>query len=98
MVAVFLLIMRDRDLTGVLAGVLASGPLYLAFGFVLAKFGYQRKTLKEMRAETPKKSSSKADKAKSDDDEQPAGPRPKPPPTKRTGGGQRQRPKSRKSR
>ena len=32
-------------------GLLASLPLYLAFGAVLAKFGYSRKTLRELRAE-----------------------------------------------
>ena len=36
---------------GLFAGMLASGPLYLAFGGVLAKFGYQRKTLKDLKAQ-----------------------------------------------
>ena len=40
----------------VIGGLLASGPLYLGLGYVLAKFGYQRKTLAEMR--TPRASPS----------------------------------------
>src|SRR6478672_479134 len=38
---------------GLFAGLLSSGPMYLLFGGVLAKFGYQRKTMKELRAERP---------------------------------------------
>ncbi len=36
--------MARQDLA-ILGGLLVSGPLYLGFGYVLAKFGYQRKTL-----------------------------------------------------
>lgn len=36
---------------GLFAGLLSSGPMYLVFGGVLAKFGYQRKTLKDLRAD-----------------------------------------------
>ena len=56
MSVVFLLLFRDGNTLGAIAGVLVSGPLYLGFGWILAKFGYQRKTLSEMRtprAETP---------------------------------------------
>lgn len=35
---------------GLFAGLLSSGPMYLVFGGVLAKFGYQRKTMKDLRA------------------------------------------------
>ena len=35
------------------AGLLASGPMYVAFGAILAKFGYQRKTLRDLRAARP---------------------------------------------
>jgi hypothetical protein len=49
MTAVFLLIFNDGNTAGAVAGVLVSGPLYLGFGWLLAKFGYQRKTLKELR-------------------------------------------------
>ncbi len=38
---------------GLFAGLLSSGPMYLLFGGVLAKFGYQRKTMKELRAQRP---------------------------------------------
>ena len=38
---------------GLFAGLLSSGPMYLLFGGVLAKFGYQRKTMKDLRAERP---------------------------------------------
>ncbi|MBT4983462.1 MAG: hypothetical protein HOJ85_15820 [Ilumatobacter sp.] len=59
MTAVFLLIFNDGNTIGAVAGVLVSGPLYLGFGWLLAKFGYQRKTLKEMR--TPQASSASSD-------------------------------------
>lgn len=36
-----------------IAGLLASGPMYVIFGAVLAKFGYQRKTLRDLRAARP---------------------------------------------
>ena len=82
MAIVFLVFMRDRPLIGIFTGLVASGPLYLAFGYVLAKLGYQRRTTKQLRDE---KSTTKSSRA--DDAETPSGPRPKPPPTKRTGSG-----------
>ncbi|MCU1392995.1 MAG: hypothetical protein JWM34_1423 [Ilumatobacteraceae bacterium] len=36
---------------GLFVGLMSSGPMYLLFGGVLAKFGYQRKTMKDLRAE-----------------------------------------------
>jgi hypothetical protein len=83
MAVIFLLLFRDRPLIGVFAGLLASGPLYLMFGYVLAKFGYQRKTLKQLRSEQPDRGSS----PRADDADSVAAPRPKPAPTRRTGGG-----------
>ena len=82
MAVVFVLFFRDGGLIGILAGLLASGPLYLAFGYVLAKFGYQRKSLRELRAEPkpPRRGS------RGPVDEPPAT-RAKPAPTSRTGGG-----------
>ena len=78
MAVVFVLFFRDNGLAGIFAGLLVSGPLYLAFGTVLAKFGYQRKTLKELRSEPrPDRSKSEADGT--------AGPKPKVAPTRRTG-------------
>ncbi|MFP5487513.1 MAG: hypothetical protein ACLGHQ_04320 [Acidimicrobiia bacterium] len=78
MAVVFVLFFRDNGLIGIMAGLLVSGPLYLVFGFVLAKLGYQRKTWKELRDE-PRPERSR-------DETSVAGPRPKPAPTRRTGG------------
>jgi hypothetical protein len=64
----------------IVAGLLISGPLYLAFGYVLAKFGYQRKTLAEMR--TPRASVAEPEPEA----------RRAPPPTRRTSGGRNRRP------
>ena len=84
MLAIVLVFFRDSSVIGIVAGLLVSGPLYLAIGYVLAKLGYQRKTLKELRAEA----ATDASRGSSPDvDTDVAGPRPKPAPTKRTGGG-----------
>ncbi|MFK7918289.1 MAG: hypothetical protein AB8G14_09455 [Ilumatobacter sp.] len=89
MAVVFALLFRNDNMVGAFAGLLISGPLYLLLGFVLAKLGYQRKSLKDMR--TPQANSSKQ-RADSDADEgQPQKSRPAP--TKRTSGGGN-RPKS----
>jgi hypothetical protein len=80
MAVVFVLFFRDDGLYGIFAGLLVSGPLYLGFGYVLAKFGYQRKTLKQLRSE-PRPSRRRTPAATA------PGPRPKPAPTSRTGGG-----------
>ena len=87
MTAVFAVMLRDGDrLLPILVGLLVSGPLYLALGYVLAKFGYQRKTLADLR--TPRAATT----APSDD----AGAsRPRPAPTRRTSGGSN-RPRSKK--
>lgn len=81
MAVVFVLFFRDGGLLGILAGLLASGPLYLAFGFVLAKFGYQRKSWKELRAEPRPARADRHDR----DAAAIAGPKPKAAPTRRTG-------------
>ena len=45
-------IVTDGELgVGLYAGLLVSGPMYIVFGAILAKFGYQRKTFKDLRAE-----------------------------------------------
>ncbi len=90
MSVIVVLFMRDRALSGIFAGLLVSGPLYLGFGAVLAKFGYTRKTMKELRTEAPDRGS--RSKRGDDGDDEVTGPRPKPPPTSRTGGGGAQRP------
>ena len=94
MAVLFVVFFRDGGLLGIMAGLLVSGPLYLGFGYVLAKFGYQRKSWKELRAEPrpaarSKGSSTGSSKASSADT---PGPRPKPAPTRRTGGGGAGRP------
>ncbi len=93
MVGVLFFLVRD-NMAGALAGVLISGPLYLALGAVLAKFGYRRKSLKDLRAEREAQQAERNDgnSAAADD-----GPRTRPPPTSRTQTGPN-RPKSRKRR
>lgn len=86
MAAIFVLFFRDNGLVGILGGLLASGPIYLAIGYVLAKLGFQRKHLKELRDEAR---AGRAESAAEPPDPVDR-PRPKPPPTKRTGGGSRQ--------
>lgn len=57
MTVIFLLLMRDdSNELSLLAGLLASLPLYIGFSFLLAKMGYQRKTLAELR--TPRAAAS----------------------------------------
>jgi hypothetical protein len=80
MAAIFLLFFDDDLSMGTFIGLVASLPIYLLFGSVLAKFGYSRKTMKEMRAATPPRRSTDPEETT------PAG-RPKPPPTKRTSTG-----------
>ena len=89
MAVVLAVILRDADrIAAVLGGLLLSGPLYLALGAVLAKFGYSRKTLADLR--TPRAATSPA----AADDLTPA--RARPAPTKRTSTGpNRQRSKKR---
>ena len=87
MLVVLVLFFRDQSLIGIVAGLLVSGPLYLAFGYVLAKFGYQRKTWGELRSAGEQRDRTSRKRGGGDADEVVAGPRPKPAPTKRTGGG-----------
>ena len=50
---VFVLLLRDNVTAGSIAGLAASFPMYLIFGGALAKMGYQRKTLSDLRRQTP---------------------------------------------
>jgi len=50
---VFVLLLRDNVTAGSIAGLVASFPMYLLFGGILAKMGYQRKTLSDLRKQTP---------------------------------------------
>jgi hypothetical protein len=45
MTAVFVVFFRGDSTIGAVAGVLISGPLYLTFGAIMAKLGYQRQRL-----------------------------------------------------
>ena len=86
---VFLLIFNDGNTIGALAGVLVSGPLYLGFGWFLAKFGYQRKTLKELRTPQAGRSGSDSDDDDDDEDDALATRRPVAPTSRTAGGGNR---------
>ena len=87
MAAIFLLIARN-NYAGVMAGLLISGPLYLGFGYILAKFGYTRKTMKELRSErTTNPSSSDADASASTSSSSSDRQRNRPAPTSRTSTG-----------
>lgn len=92
MAVVLLVVFRSSNVIGAFAGLLVSGPLYLLMGFVLAKFGYQRKTLKEMRAQ-PVEPRTKKKSKKNDDSDDSATENRRPAPTRRTSGGGN-RPKS----
>ena len=86
MAVVFVLFFRDDGLIGIFAGLLVSGPMYLAFGYVLAKLGHQRKSLKELRAEpNPQHRSTAGVQDGSGAGAEQA--RAKPAPTRRTGAG-----------
>ena len=50
MAIVFVLFLRDTVTTGSIVGLFASLPMYLIAGYVLAKFGYQRKTLRDLKS------------------------------------------------
>jgi hypothetical protein len=55
MAVVLVIFFRDSGVIGALAGLLVSGPLYLAFGYAMAKLGYQRRSLKSLN--TPRAAS-----------------------------------------
>ena len=86
MTALFLLLFRDSNIVGAIVGVLISGPLYLALGALLAKFGYTRKTMKQLRGERKDDSSGSGSESGGDTAEG-GGSERKPPPTRRTSGG-----------
>lgn len=50
MAVVFVVFLRDTVTTGSIVGLFASLPMYLIAGYVLAKFGYQRKTLRDLKS------------------------------------------------
>jgi hypothetical protein len=86
MIVLFAVLFRDRALAPIISGLLISGPLYLLFGAVMAKLGYQRRTIKQARAEATAARVAPAETA----------PRPKPAATRRTGATQNRPGKSRR--
>jgi len=88
MTLILAVLYRDAGrLVPILAGLFVSGPLYLLFGYVLAKFGYSRKTLADLRTPRAAPSSSTPDAPVV---------RARPAPTRRTSTGpNRSRPKKR---
>ena len=87
MLAVVLVVLRGRNPAGLIAGIVISLPLYVGLSAVMAKFGYQRKTLAEMR--TPRASSSSGSSSSSSATAGKA--RPRPAPTKRTNASSKRR-------
>ncbi len=84
----------DKGLSlGLYAGLLASGPMYVGFGALLAKFGYQRKTFKDLRAE---RANAPAMSSGATASGSPGSVRNRPAPTKRTSTGPSQHRKSTK--
>jgi hypothetical protein len=95
MLVLFIVVYRDRLSAGAVAGLLASGPLFVVCGAVLAKFGYQRKTLKELRTA----SAARAAEAAAEPQPVRAGQaRNRPAPTKRTSSGPSNRPTAKRKR
>jgi hypothetical protein len=99
MSVVFVFVFNNGNPAGAIAGVLVSGPMYLGLGWVLAKIGYQRKTMKEMRTAQASSSDAgstgkKRKKGRDEPDEPPS--RVVAPSSRTAGGGNR--PQSKKNR
>lgn len=77
----FSVIKGDGVDLALLAGLLVSGPMYVFFGALMAKFGYVRKTFKELRSERTTAASTASAAAAANAAN---GPRSKPAPTRRT--------------
>ena len=83
MAIVFYVIYRDDLSAGPFIGLLISGPMFVLIGAVLAKFGYQRKTMRDLRSEAEARRAATAVETKTTT----TGPRAKPAPTRRTSTG-----------
>jgi hypothetical protein len=82
---VFVLLLRDNVTAGSIAGLVASFPMYLLFGGILAKMGYQRKTLSDLRKQTPARTPRASKRSSSSSSNSAASPRrSRPAPTSRT--------------
>ncbi|MEO5724225.1 MAG: hypothetical protein ABIQ39_08200 [Ilumatobacteraceae bacterium] len=93
----FALFLKKSDVGSYVALVIGM-LMFLGFSAILAKFGYTRQTLKEIRAQAPqprtgKRSGRRAGK-RGATSQAVAATRPKPAPTRRTSTGPSQRPKS----
>lgn len=86
MAAVLMVLNRGRDTVPLLVGLVLAGPLYIGLGVVLAKFGYQRKTLAELRTPRATSASASAGAATAPMRERPA-------PTRRTSTGRNRSPR-----
>ena len=80
MIVAFVVFLRDTVTAGSILGLAASYPLYLGFGGILAKFGYRRRTWRDLREEAREK----APTATATDGN---APRRRPAPTRRTSSG-----------
>lgn len=97
MLVISVIVFDSTRRTGMFIGVLLSGPMYLAFGAVLAKFGYQRKTMRELRAQSAARGSDESSSSGSRSGRSSAsGARSRPAPTKRTSTGPNRPRKSRR--
>ena len=85
----------NRSLSSYVALVLG-GVVYLSVGAVMAKFGYQRKTIKQMRAEVAAAPRRTVGAPPAPIASPGSTARPKPAPTKRTSGGPGHRPAKRR--
>jgi hypothetical protein len=79
-VSVYFIAWKDQPLGGLILGLVISGPVYVALGAVMAKMGYQRKSLRQARADAIAARSATQSASRTTS-------RPKPAPTRRTGGG-----------
>jgi hypothetical protein len=60
MTVVLAIVYRDRLDAGLFGGLLVSGPIFVLVGALLAKLGYQRKTLKQLRRDADTKAAERA--------------------------------------
>ena len=84
MSGVFVIFLRDNVSAGSIAGLAASFPMYLIFGGALAKFGYQRKTLTDLRRSTPERTPRTSRRSRETTSHQSSPTKVRPAPTSRT--------------
>jgi hypothetical protein len=84
MSGVFVNFLQDNVSAGSIAGLAASFPMYLIFGGALAKFGYQRKTLTDLRRSTPVRTPRTSRRSRGTTSQQSSPTKVRPAPTSRT--------------